>query len=206
MVSDANLGATSGSLSFDGGTLRHDGFFILHENRAITLGLGGGKIDTNGYNPSIAQAITGSGNLVKLGAGTLSLLGANTYSGLTAIDGGAVQIGLGGTTGRSLAMFFNNASLVFNRSDDIAFAGVISGIGDVTKNGAGKLTLTGSSSYSGGTIINGAHWKSAAEARPGRSMATSSTTVPSPSTAPTTLRSPESSAAAELSRRKAPAS
>ncbi|MGB8602816.1 MAG: autotransporter domain-containing protein, partial [Rhizomicrobium sp.] len=45
-------------------------------------------------------------------------------------------------------------TLIFNRSDDISFAGSISGNGNLTKQGAGVLTLTGTNSYSGITLIS----------------------------------------------------
>jgi len=92
--------------------------------------------------------------LIKSGAGTQILTGTNTYSGGTLITGGVLQIGDGGTSGSITGDVVNNRTLAFNRSDDMAFAGAISGTGDVQKLGAGALTLTGTNSYSGGTLIS----------------------------------------------------
>jgi len=100
--------------------------------------------------------ISGTGSVTKLGAGTLTLTNDNTYSDGTTISGGTLQIGDGGTTGSIIGDVIDNASLIFNRSDDVTFAGAISGTGSVTKLGAGTLTLTGSNIYSGiTTVTNG---------------------------------------------------
>jgi autotransporter-associated beta strand protein len=101
----------------------------------VTLGAPGGTIDTNGHDAVFAQGIVGIGGLAKAGAGTLTLTGSNGYSGGTAIGAGTLQVGDGGITGSILGDVANNASLVFNRSDQMTFAGAIGGSGAVTKLG-----------------------------------------------------------------------
>ena len=91
--------------------------------------------------------------LTKTGAGTLVLTADNTYTGDTNINQGTLQLGDGGTKGSVAGDIDNNAHLVFNRSDDITFAGVVSGAGDVTKDGVGILTLTGKNTYAGTTLV-----------------------------------------------------
>ncbi len=98
--------------------------------------------------------ITGSGSLVKEGAGKLTLTGNSDYAGGTSIDAGILQIGSGGIAGSISGDIDNNAQLVFNRSDDIAYNGVIIGNGSLDKEGSGILTLTGENAYSGGTNVN----------------------------------------------------
>lgn len=44
---------------------------------------------------------------------------------------------------------------LFNRSDAITYSGIISGSGEVTKQGGGTLTLAGANSYSNLTTIAG---------------------------------------------------
>ncbi len=151
---DSNLGATSGPLSFDSGTLKYSSFFSMSANRAISLGAGGGTIDTGNYNPSISSDITGTGPLTKTGNGGLALAGDCTYSGGTLVNAGTLLIGGGGTSGSISGNVTNNASLAFDRSDNMTFGGTISGIGDVTKYGAASLTLTATNTYSGGTLID----------------------------------------------------
>ncbi|MFZ5677586.1 MAG: autotransporter-associated beta strand repeat-containing protein [Pseudomonadota bacterium] len=99
--------------------------------------------------------ISGKGSLTQAGAGTLILTGANSYSGGTVIANGTLQIGNGGTTGSITGDVDNDGTLVFKRSDDIAFGGEISGAGKLVKAGANRLTLTGASSFTGGTTIKG---------------------------------------------------
>ncbi|MGJ7511463.1 autotransporter-associated beta strand repeat-containing protein [Variovorax sp. GT1P44] len=99
--------------------------------------------------------VSGTGGVVKRGANALTFTGNNSYTGGTTISGGSLQVGNGGTGGAIAGDVVNNASLVFNRSDDVGFGGVISGTGSVTKLGANALTLTGDHTYTGSTTIGG---------------------------------------------------
>jgi autotransporter-associated beta strand protein len=83
---DHNLGAASGGLTFNGGTLQFGSAFNLASTRTTTLNGGGGAFDTNGFNTSISQGITGIGGLTKTGTGTLTLSGSNSYSGGTVVN------------------------------------------------------------------------------------------------------------------------
>ena len=88
------------------------------------------------------------------GSGTLVLTGNNRLTGATLIDAGTLQIGDGGATGGLAGNVANNGALIFNRSDDIAYAGSLSGSGATRKLGAGTLTLSGdSSAYTGAASI-----------------------------------------------------
>ena len=63
----------------------------------------------------------------KSSAGALILTGTNTYTGGTTVSAGTLQIGDGGTSGSVAGDIVNNARLVFNRSDALTYAGIISG-------------------------------------------------------------------------------
>ncbi|NBT24842.1 hypothetical protein EBT11_09455, partial [bacterium] len=104
--------------------------------------------------------------LTKSGNGKMVLSAANAYTGPTAVTGGTLQIGNGGTMGsilvNSALSVSNGATLAFNRTDNYggALNHTISGAGTVAING-GNLTLNagGSSGYStnlGFVINNGA--------------------------------------------------
>jgi len=90
-------------------------------------------------------------------SGTLILNGANTYTGTTYVNGGTLQIGLGGTTGsiNSPVTVSSSAKIVFNRSNVYTFSRTISGTGSVTQSGKGTLILTASNhSYTGATVVS----------------------------------------------------
>lgn len=108
-------------------------------------------------NYVFAPKIDGNGpGAVNVIAGTTIFTADNTYTPLTTISAGAVlQLGNGGTTGGITGNVTNNGTLIFNRSSaNVTYAGAVSGNGSLVKNGTGMVTLTGTNSYSGGTIIN----------------------------------------------------
>jgi outer membrane autotransporter protein len=124
--------------------------------------LGAGDVLNNGtliFNRSdeftVTNFISGTGNLGKSGSGTLILTADNTYSGGTIINAGTLQIGDGGTSGSlGSGNVTNNSTLAFNRSDDLAFANLISGSGNLVQMGSNILTLTANNTYTGSTTIN----------------------------------------------------
>ena len=161
---DNALGAATGPLTFNGGTLRFNSSFNLSPTRAITLNAanggfaGGGTFDTNGHVSTISQGIVGAGGLVEAdssgGAGRLILTGLNTYAGGTTINAGTLQLGNGGTTGSILGNVADNGMLAFNRSDVVTFPGVVSSTGLLIQAGSGTTILTAANTYSGGTTIS----------------------------------------------------
>ena len=81
----------------------------------------------------------------------------NTYTGPTTISSGILMIGQGnpGEPGSIVSSVVNNSgTLIFNRVEDLTYAGAISGSGTMEKQGAGKLVLTGTHSYTGVTTVS----------------------------------------------------
>jgi len=90
---DRALGGTSGSLTFDGGALQLGSSFDLAATRAVSITSNGGTIDTQGFQSTIAQGITGAGALTKAGSGALVLDGTNGYTGGTTVAAGTLVVG-----------------------------------------------------------------------------------------------------------------
>lgn len=105
---------------------------------------------------NVAGDISGSGQVVQAGGGTLALTGTNTYSGGTLVSDGILMVGGGGTSGSITGNVVNNATLAFNRADNIAFGGVVSGSGTLVQAGRGVLTLSAANTFTGGTRVEGA--------------------------------------------------
>ena len=93
--------------------------------------------------------ISGTGQLKKLGAAVLTLTGANTYTGLTTVSAGT----LAGNTTSLRGAIANSAIVEFNQTSNGTYTGVISGKGQLKKDGAALLTLTGANTYTGLTTV-----------------------------------------------------
>lgn len=118
----------------------------------VTNGTLNASTEITGYSGSITASLDGTAALTKSTSGTLILAGANAYSGGTTISGGTLQIGDGGSVGNLFGNATNNATLLFNRADDYAYTGVISGSGDVTTAG-GVLRFSQAQTYTGNTTV-----------------------------------------------------
>ena len=106
-------------------------------------------------NLTVTNAISGIGSLTQRGTGTLTLTGNNAYAGITAVSSGTLRVGNGGTSGSlGSGTVTNDATLDFNRSDDLTVANTITGTGVLTQSGGGSLTLTAANTYSGGTTLS----------------------------------------------------
>lgn len=177
--SDTNLGDSGGSLIFDGGTLKAATGFT--SARSITLGSGGGTLNTNTFSVTLSGVIGGTGSFTHQGTGILTLSGTNTYTGGTTGQGGGVidftsDANLGATSSavtlnggflRTQAAIPNfTHAIVLGASGgnlntngfNSTFSGAISGSGNLnvqSQSGNGILTLTNTgNSYTGTTFLN----------------------------------------------------
>jgi outer membrane autotransporter protein len=149
---DSALGGASGSMTFDGGTLQLGSSFDLAGTRALSITANGGTIDTQAFQTTIAQGITGAGALTKAGSGTLVLDGVNTYSGGTSVTAGTLVVGDASST--------SQASIAGPTT--VATGAVLGGYGtvngDVTNNGTIAVANALASAIAGtqgGFAING---------------------------------------------------
>ncbi|EGS6096226.1 autotransporter outer membrane beta-barrel domain-containing protein, partial [Salmonella enterica] len=141
----------SGANSYTGGTTISGGTLVATNVEA----LGSGDVTNNAVlelntGGTFDNAISGSGQVVKSGDKTLTLSGANSYTGGTTINDGTLvatsvdALGTGDVT--------DDATLELNTGGD--FDNAIGGSGNVVKSGADTLTLSGSNTYTGGTLIS----------------------------------------------------
>lgn len=97
--------------------------------------------------------LSGAGRFV-LQSGRAILTGTNTYTGGTEVAGN-LTVGNGATSGSIVGNVNVARGGLFNfaRSDSIGFGGTISGAGQVSHTGTGRLALSGNSTYTGRTLV-----------------------------------------------------
>ena len=143
----------AGNNKVTAGSIEGAGTYNLGANQ-LTVGINGLSTTVSGsINDGGASGGTGA-SLVKDGAGTLILSGTNTYTGLTAVLGGTLQLGNGGTSGSILGDVFTHTTFAINRSDTYTFGGLIAGDGTFVQMGPGTTIFTANNAYLGGTTIN----------------------------------------------------
>ena len=128
----------------------------IYVNNAVTISPASVTVNlTNKIYTILGNAIAGNAALTINGSGMLTLVNTNTYTGGTFINGGTLQLGDGSSKiGVVAGSITNNGMMVFANPFDQIFAASISGSGNVTKNVASTLILTGTNNYSGNTVIN----------------------------------------------------
>jgi|FEC22Drversion2_1045045.scaffolds.fasta_scaffold00159_12 outer membrane autotransporter protein len=143
----------TGNSTYTGGTTISGG--TLQLGNGTTTGSITGNIVNNGalvFNQSsqatFSNAISGTGSVQQASANNslLILTGANTYTGGTTVSSGALQLGLAGISGTSIAgAITNNATLQFVNVDTTAMT-------SVTTTGPGVTAFFGTTSAGTATI------------------------------------------------------
>jgi autotransporter-associated beta strand protein/T5SS/PEP-CTERM-associated repeat protein len=175
--------ADSGDVTVSGGTLDLGGY--SDTLGLVTLNSGSitnGTLTGSSYSlqsGTVSAVLAGSGSLTKSGAGTVTLSGQNSYTGgtivnagllatlgenriatnrsLTVNSGGTFQLG-GNQTISSLSgdgSVALGSSTLTTGSEDSVFSGNLSGLGGLTKEGAGTFTLSGNNTFLGNTTLAG---------------------------------------------------
>jgi autotransporter-associated beta strand protein len=153
-LGSANALGSTGTISFGGGALQYSASNTTdYSGRFSTASSQQYRIDTNGQSVTLGSDLTSvGGTLTKIGSGTLTLTGTNSYDGGTTVSGGRL-VAVGPFSIQTAVL--NNAELEFvSTVGNYNFDKGISGSGALIKSGAGGLFLVGTSSYSGGTVIN----------------------------------------------------
>ncbi len=147
--SDDAYGA--GTILLDGGGLR----LTSDLSRTLALGSNNGRLQVAGSDAwHFSGQLTGSGDLVKTGSGTLIYTGVADQTGEIEVAEGTFQVGeayVGTLIGN--VQVDAGATLSFARDDLTEYGGVIAGDGNVVKQGAGELVLTGDHLFSGDLVI-----------------------------------------------------
>lgn len=131
-----------------------------------------------------AGVINGTGILTKIGTGTTTLTGVSTYTGGTYLNQGAIALAADSALGAATTpLIFNGGTLRYLSGFNLAathpitlngpsaagpgggtfdtngnatkIAQAITGAGGLTKDGIGRLALSGTNTYTGGTTILG---------------------------------------------------
>jgi autotransporter-associated beta strand protein len=151
VTGNATLGAYFGAAPYNtSGQLKNN---VKVVGGTLTLG-------RNGTTVMAGEVVaSGPGSIVIGGGGTVVIEKdiANVGTGtLRVAAGSTLQLGNGGTTGTfngGLAFPLSAGNLAFNRSDDLAYTGALTGTAALIQTGMGNLTVTGTNTYSGGTTV-----------------------------------------------------
>ena len=172
---DGSLGDLSSAIVFNGGTLQAGADFSTTA-RAMTINnYKSAKINVADPAKSFTASgvISGTGDLVKIGAGKLILTGNNSYSGTTILGGGTLSIASDDNLGANSIAFetatlevtasatidnaiylnANTTGTIDTQDNAVTASGDITGTGNLVKTGTGTLTLSGRGSHIGSTTI-----------------------------------------------------
>lgn len=144
------VGAGLGTVSIDGGTLQTSQTSLT---TSVPLAISNDvTFDTGGRVMTIHGDVSGSGSLDMIGSGEVILSANTTYTGGTTVSSGALRLGAGGASGSVVGDITNNGRVIFQRSDDYTYNGVISGSGALWNEG-NILRLTSPQTYTGATEV-----------------------------------------------------
>ncbi|MDH2402039.1 autotransporter outer membrane beta-barrel domain-containing protein [Bradyrhizobium sp. SSUT18] len=145
--SDANLGAASGGVTLDSGTLQTTA--SIASNRLVSLPGTGTFLTDSATTLTLNGTLTGAGGFVKDGTGTLLLNGAATNAGSTTVAAGTLQAGAANVFSAASAFsVLSGGALDLNGHDQTVAS--LGNAGTVSLNGAPGTTLTVTGDYVGG--------------------------------------------------------
>ena len=183
VLSGSGLQVLAGNNTYTGATTINGGTLQIGAGGA-SGSLGGGDVTNNstlsfniGGALSVANAISGSGNVTSFGSGLVTLSASSNYTGGTTLTGGTLAItqdnNLGApigsltigpatleisglmSSGRSIQLTDPGATISVDPTQIYNVFGTISGSGGLTMTGGGALYLSGNNTYTGSTTIAG---------------------------------------------------
>ncbi|MGA4644585.1 beta strand repeat-containing protein [Limisphaera sp. 4302-co] len=169
----------TGQLSLQAGTLvltadnTWSGGVTVASGARLQVG-GGGPTGSLGTGPAQVQGelvfqrdgvltnhapLSGAGSVTVRGPGTIALAADNSWSGSTTVDGGVLQVGVGGPNGTlgtaGQVTLTNGGTLAFSRSDTVTNTVALLGDGTLAQLGPGKLVLLSDANQYGRTLVSG---------------------------------------------------
>ncbi len=163
VANNTNAIPSSGSITFEGGTFGFSSnnnndvssrfaFTSLTDDLSLHIPTGVDVTLASGFSRSDLGA-----KLIKKGGGKLRLGATNSFGGGADVDGGEIFIGVGSSQGsldNNVKLTTSSSRLIFDRSGNVNFSGIITGTGIVEQVNTGTLILAGINSYTGDTLVS----------------------------------------------------
>ncbi len=146
---------------------------VLLGGQALDITAGTAGVSGTQSTGTFSGTISGNGGVIVSG-GTQALTGANTYTGATLVSNATLAINSGAalgaasnqlilnngtllalgnvTTGQSITV--TGANAVNSSGNTVNLTGTISGAGSLSLTGGGTFGLTGTNTYTGGTVVS----------------------------------------------------
>ncbi len=148
IADDGALGATSGAITLDGGTLRNTA--ALTSARSITIGSGGGTIDSGANALVLSGTIGGTGTLRLTGSSARTLSGnSSAFTGSTTLAAGSLA--LSGSLGGLLTVAAPATLTGVGRAGSLDLAGTFSP--GAAAGATGTFNVTGDLTIRAGSTL-----------------------------------------------------